>query len=154
MNILNKILEKIFIIISWLIWIINIIIFIIIWDFYYYIHNNKNYLWDNFKKQYQQIINQLSNNIKIIEINNKKSITKYVVSLDTRVDAIISFGKWKKEKKILKNIKIKDVLLICKWILQQKKNINTVQLNLLDKNKKILRKIIYKQNKIKELLWF
>lgn len=154
MNILNKILEKIFIIISWLIWIINIIIFIIIWDFYYYIHNNKNYLWDNFKKQYQQIINQLSNNIKIIEINNKKSITKYVVSLDTRVDAIISFGKWKKKKKIFRNIKIKDVLLICKWMLQQKKNINTLQLNLLDKNNKIIRKIIYKQNKIKELLWF
>lgn len=151
MNILNKIVNNFFIIITWLIWIINILIFLLIWDFYNYLHTNKSYLWNNFVIEYKNIIKKLNNNIKIVEIKNNQHTIKYVVSIETKVNAKIFLKKGKTRK--FTNITIKNVLIISKWILTQWKSISKIELDLLDKNKKTLRKIIYNQNQIKKLLW-
>jgi len=151
MNTVNKIINNLFIIITWLIWIFNLIIFIIIWDFFYYINTNKSYLNKSFIPEYNKVINKMSNNIKILEIKNSKTTIKYVVSINTIANVKIFIKNWKIKQ--YNNIEIKDALLICRWLIEQKKKISKIEIDLLNKNKKILRKIIYKGDKIKHLLW-
>lgn len=121
---MKNVFTKIFILI---IWIINIIIFFILYDFVHRINYDKSYLSN--EKQYNKIIDKTFK-INILKVKREEKQIKYVLSSYSNVDITLITKKWQKIS--LHNVKIwniksyltdniKSVIISLKYRWQEKK---------------------------------
>lgn len=121
---MKNVFTKIFI---FIIWIINIVIFFILYDFVHRINYDKSYLSN--EKQYNKIIDKAFK-INILKVKREEKQIKYVLSSYSNVDITLITKKWQKIS--LHNVKIwniksyltdniKSVIISFKYRWQEKK---------------------------------
>jgi len=146
MEIINKIVNFIFLVVVFVIGGLNILIFGLLYDFSNYLnHWTSRFHLD---EEYNKLLNKIVDNVKIIEIKNQKTEIKFVINYDTIINAKIYLGN---NKKLSYNkIKVRNVKELVEGLLKEWKKIKKVEFQLL-KNWKVVKTITYTPEQIKKM---
>jgi len=146
MEIINKIVDFIFLVTVFVIGWLNILIFGLFCDFSNYLnHWTSRFHLD---KEYNKLLNKIVDNVKIVEIKNQRTEIKFVINYDTIINARIYLSN---NKKLSYNkIKVRNVRELIEGLLKEWKKIKKVEFQLL-KNWKVVKTITYTPEQIKQM---